>query len=296
MDEPVRAFPDRAPPPRVTVICIVYNGERFLQEALDSVLAQSFRDFELIVVDDGSSDASGAIAEEYARRDPGRVVALSHPGGANRGMSASRNLGLAHARGEYLCFIDSDDVWRTAKLAEQVRLLDAMPEVGMLCGRVNYWRSWTGGRDRLIPTGPPCGGILSPPDTLLAIYPLGSTHAPCPSDVMVRCALARAVGGFEDAFTGMFEDQVFFAKLYLTVPVLFSREVWLEYRQHPGSSMVETFRSGSYAAARRRFLDWLASYLADGSGSAPIRAAIARARRDLERPLLTRLRRRLIGR
>jgi hypothetical protein len=105
-------------------------------------------------------------------------------------------------------------------------------------------------------------------------------------------------GGFEDAFTGMFEDQVFFAKLYLAAPVLFSGEVWLDYRQHPDSSVAEAFRSGSYATARRRFLDWLPSHLADCSGPERdrIETAIARARRDLDRPLLARIRRRIVGR
>jgi glycosyltransferase involved in cell wall biosynthesis len=296
VDPPARAFPEQALPPRVTVICIVYNGERFLREAIESVLGQSFRDFELIIVDDGSSDASGSIAREYGG-DCARIFPVAHAGGANRGMSSSRNLGLAQARGEYLCFIDSDDVWRTDKLADQVRLLDAMPEVGMVCGRVNYWRSWAGGRDRLIPTGPRRGGIMRPPDTLIALYPLGRAHAPCPSDVMVRCGLARMAGGFEDAFTGMFEDQVFFSKLYLAAPVLFSGEVWLDYRQHPDSSVAEAFRSGSYATARRRFLDWLPSHLADCSGPERdrIETAIARARRDLDHPLLARIRRRIVG-
>jgi glycosyltransferase involved in cell wall biosynthesis len=128
--------------PRVSVIAIFFNEERFLAEAVESVLAQDFADHELLLVDDGSSDASTRIAQGYAAKRPGQVHYLEHPGHANRGMSATRNLGLAHAKGEYVAFIDADDRWRAGKLREQVALLDAHPEVGLLCGQVNYWRSW----------------------------------------------------------------------------------------------------------------------------------------------------------
>ncbi|MGN6499645.1 MAG: glycosyltransferase family 2 protein [Tsuneonella sp.] len=304
MGSSARAFqttePDSRPSDRrrVSVVCIFFDGEDFLSEAIDSVLRQSLTDFELILVDDGSSDASGAIARKYADRDPARTRLLTHPGCVNRGMSASRNLGLARAAGEFVCFIDADDVWRPDKLRDQVELLDAHPEAGMVCGRVNYWSSWSGGLDRLVATGPRRGGTTTPPCTLLELYPLGTDHAPCPSDVMVRRELIDAVGRFEEEFTGMFEDQAFFAKVYLAAPVLFVGDVWLDYRQHPASSVAESFGSGTYAAHRRGFLDWLAGYVAsrevDRRGE--IEAAIARARRDLERPLAARIRRRLTGR
>src|SRR5690349_17341742 len=87
--------------PRVSVICIFFEAQRYFAEAIDSVLAQDFDDFELLLVDDGSSDASSEIAKGYARLQPERVRFLEHPNHANRGMSATRNLGLRHARGEY---------------------------------------------------------------------------------------------------------------------------------------------------------------------------------------------------
>jgi glycosyltransferase involved in cell wall biosynthesis len=86
--------------PRVSVIAIFFNEERFLAEAVESVLAQDFADRELLLVDDGSSDAITRIAQDYALRHPGKVRYLEHAGHANRGMSATRNLGLSQARGE----------------------------------------------------------------------------------------------------------------------------------------------------------------------------------------------------
>lgn len=91
--------------PKISIIIPVYNVERYLRECIDSVLAQNFADFECLLIDDGSSDGSGAICDDYARRDP-RFRVFHQP---NSGVSAARNLGLSLAQGEYLAFIDSDD-------------------------------------------------------------------------------------------------------------------------------------------------------------------------------------------
>ena len=91
--------------PRVSIVVPVYNVERYLGACLDSVLRQTFGDFELICVDDGSTDGSSAILAEYAARDR-RVKVITQ---ANAGLSAARNAGISMATGEYICFIDSDD-------------------------------------------------------------------------------------------------------------------------------------------------------------------------------------------
>ena len=263
--------------PRVSVICIFFNAERFLAEAIESVLAQDFQDFELILADDGSSDRSSGIALDYALRDPGRVRYVEHEDHANRGMSAARNLGLAHARGEFVAFIDADDRWRRGKIGGQLAVFDAQPDAGMVCGTVNYWSSWAGGKDRLIPTGRPIDGVSKPPETLLILYPLGFADAPCPSDVMIRRSVVERVGGFEERFTGSYEDQAFFVKVYLAAPVYFSSNVWLDYRRHEASSMATTLREGGYRRARGDFLEWLAGFLA--SHDIPARKRVERALR-----------------
>ena len=285
--------------PLVTAITIFLDEERFLAEAIDSVLAQDGVSFELLLVDDGSSDGSTALALDYARRHPEFVRYLEHEGHANKRQSATRNLGLAHARGEYVAFIDADDRWRPGKLAEQVALLDRMPDVGMVCGVVNYWSSWDGGVDRLVPTGSRRDVVLRPSHTSLALYPLGSGDSPCPSDLMVRRALVEDIGGFEDGFTDdttvLYEDQGFFAKIFLRTPVYFSSRTWLDYRQHADSCVAGIAPSDRYRESRRHFLDWFAGYLErrEPAGKAEVLRAIRAARRDLVLPRpLARLRRR----
>ena len=277
--------------PRVSVITIFYNGERYFAEAIESVLRQSYRDFELLLVDDGSSDGSTEMARRYEQRHPGRVRYLEHPGHANRGMSATRNLGLANALGEFVAFIDADDRWHPDKLAEQLEIMERHPEVAAVCGSVCYWRSWAGGTDVDIPTGHVRDRLVPPPEASLALYPLGKAAAPCPSDLMLRRDVVVTLGGFEEHFTGprqMYEDQGFLAKLYLAAPVYFASNVWLDYRQHDDSVVSTVKRDGGVAEVRHYFLRWLESYLAGRSETADARvhSALARALRPYRHPLL----------
>ena len=101
-------------------------------------------------------------------------------------MSTSRNLGIEHARGTYLAFIDADDVWRPEKLAEQLAVMREHGGLGMVCGAVNYWSSWAGGEDTIVPTGHVWNRPLAPPEASLALYPLGRAAAPCPSATHLR--------------------------------------------------------------------------------------------------------------
>jgi len=110
--------------PRVSVVMPVYNGERFIAEAMKSVLSSEFRDWELLVLDDGSTDRSVAVARRVADGDARvRVMELPHAG-----IAATRNAGLAHARAEYIANLDSDDAMFPHRLALQVAYLDAHPE------------------------------------------------------------------------------------------------------------------------------------------------------------------------
>src|SRR5215203_3938514 len=128
----------------VSSVMIFLNAEKFIEEAIESVFAQTYDNWELLLVDDGSSDDSSQIALRYAERYPERVRYLEHPGHQNRGMSASRNLGVSQAKGEYIALLDADDVWLPRTLEQQAIILDSHPEAGMVYGSAQYWYGWTG--------------------------------------------------------------------------------------------------------------------------------------------------------
>src|SRR5215207_10417359 len=96
--------------PTVSVIMIFFNLETFLKEAIESVRAQTYEDWELLLIDDGSIDGSSSIALDFAKLDQKKVRYFEHSDHTNRGMSASRNLGIANAKGTYITFLDGDDV------------------------------------------------------------------------------------------------------------------------------------------------------------------------------------------
>jgi len=255
-----------SPTPRVSVIIIFLDPGEFLREAVESVFAQSYGTWELLLVDDGSTDGSTDYARREAAREPGRVRYLEHEAHRNRGMSASRNLGIAHARGEYLAFLDADDVWLPHKLERQVDVLDSRSDAAMVYGAPINWYSWTGEpadleRDEVPALHAPLDTTLAPPELFLMLL-AGEAPPPWPSDVLVRRAAADAVGGFEDAFRGMYEDQAFFAKLLLRYPAIASSECSMRYRQHPGSCYTTAKRTGKHRRARHFYLRWLRRHLA----------------------------------
>ncbi len=112
--------------PKVTVLIPVYNRERFVDEAIRSVMEQDFDDFELLLVEGGSTDRTPEVLEMWKKRDR-RVVVVTTP--TREGISAALNLGLAHARGKYVARLDSDDLMMPRRLAEQAAVLDAHSEV-----------------------------------------------------------------------------------------------------------------------------------------------------------------------
>lgn len=249
--------------PTVSVTIIFLNGGPYLEEAIASVFAQTFADWELLLVDDGSTDESTAIARRFEQEHPGKVRYLEHPGHENRGMSAARNLGIRHSRGRYIAFLDADDTWYPYKLAEQVPIMEAHPEVAMVYGPMELWYSWSGraedaGRDFHQPLGHPENSIVPPPNLLLAFL---RDELHIPSGILIRPEVIAEVGGFEDEFRASYEDVVFHCKVGLRHPVFASSQCWFRYRQHPQSCDQIQKQSGTHRGHRLRYLDWLESYM-----------------------------------
>lgn len=111
--------------PLVSVIMPVYNTEKYVQSAIDSVLAQTFEDFELLIIDDAGTDASIALCRAYT---DARIRIVSQ---ANRGLAGARNTGIREARGQFIALLDSDDLWETEKLERHVQHLWTSPQVGI---------------------------------------------------------------------------------------------------------------------------------------------------------------------
>jgi glycosyltransferase involved in cell wall biosynthesis len=265
-------------PGLVSIVVPIFNSDRFLGEALDSVLAQSYQQWELLLVDDGSTDESPEIAKRYARLSPGRIFYLEHPEHRNSGTCTSRNLGVRRSRGEFVALLDSDDIWLPEKLEQQVEMMQTHPEIGLVCGPSIYFEEGEIGGERIPPLAPP--GVYLPPGLIGHLPPVGVTEAPCPSSFLMRRELLDTVGGFEECFdpSSPFEDQAFLAKVYLRTPVLISDKCWTRYRCHSASCCGRAKIDGSECRRRIFYFEWLRNHLREsGIEDAGMSSALRRA-------------------
>jgi glycosyltransferase involved in cell wall biosynthesis len=278
----------------VSVIIIFLDAEAFLREAIDSVFAQDYRDWELLLVNDGSTDASTSIARETAARHSDKVFYLDHPGHENRGMSASRNRGLQEARGEYVAFLDADDVWLPGKLREQVALFEEHPRAAMVYGRTEIWWSWTNkpsesGRDHMLELGVTPDTLVEPPTLALRLLE-NKVQSPTTCNAIIRTGTVSRLGGFQEAFRGMFEDHAFFLKLCLREAVYVSGRSWAKYRQHSRSCCAMAEARGIAWEARRPLLHWLKAYCgAEGIHDPGVLSAVRRELLPYDHPTVHRL-------
>ena len=251
--------------PLVSAIIIFLNAEKFIEEAIESVITQTYSNWELLLVDDGSTDSSSELALQYARKHSAKIRYFDHHRHQNKGMSASRNLGIANAFGEYVAFIDADDVWLDTKLETQVTIMEANPEAAMTYGTSLYWYSWTGNpadkkRDHKPDIGVQPDTLIQPP-TLLPLHLTGKAAVPCPCSSLFRRDALKKFGGLENSFRTMYEDQVLFAKVCLRAPVFVSGACLDRYRQHLDSVCSVAAQSGELIEARLIYLNWLEGYL-----------------------------------
>jgi glycosyltransferase involved in cell wall biosynthesis len=203
--------------PKVSVIIPTYNRLPMLKEAVESVLAQDFEDFELIVVDDGSTDGTVDEITRYG----GRVKLLQHK--ENRGVSAARNSGILHARGKYIGFLDSDDLWVKGKLKTQVNFLDENPQYP-LCYTDEIWIRRGKRVNPMVKHAKFSGWILEKCLPLCIISP---------SSALMRKTLFSKVGLFDEALP-VCEDYDLWLRVSVRFPIFFiNKKLIVKRGGHP---------------------------------------------------------------
>ena len=280
--------------PKISVAIVFRNGENFLAEAVASVFAQTFGEWELVLVDDGSTDASAGYAEALAAREP-RVRCLTFPGRANRGLAAGRALGAEAARGEYLLFLDHDDLLYPEALATLAAALDAQPRAAAAFAGVRYWAF---DPDGAAPEGElryrRFAGRRVPGRWLLRDLLLSDARHPATCSSLFRRAAwlaARGAGGGGgeggEAWPEMYEDTALLFRLLAAHDACLVGEVLAAYRMHSGSMSHAAQAAGSFdpvgaSADRLRLLEWSRANVAlDPLSRAVLGWAIWRARRAL---------------
>jgi len=205
-------------PPRVSVVMSVYNGERYLVQAIDSILNQTFADFEFIIINDGSTDGSADILRAY---DDPRLRIIEQ---ANVGLTRSLNRGIALAQGEYIARMDDDDISLPERLARQVAFLNTRPEIGVVgsaCRIIDELngREW-------VQRVPLSDEELS--RALIRGNPVVHTS------VMMRKSVLRAVGGYNEAYPYS-QDYELWVRLATHTRLANLPEVLVVHRHHWGT-------------------------------------------------------------
>jgi len=188
--------------PRVTVVIPTYNRRDLVREAIASVTAQSYPDFEVIVVDDGSDDGTAEVVQQFA--------GVQYVYQQNRGVSAARNVGVARARGELIAFLDSDDLWQPHKLAHQVALFEQYPDV-QICQTDEIWVR-NGVRVNPHHKHRKAGGDIFARSLELCLV--------SPSAAMLRRVLFERLGGFDETLPAC-EDYDLWLRISARWPVPF---------------------------------------------------------------------------
>lgn len=280
------------PTPAVSVVLPVHDTPAaFLREAIDSVRAQREVAWEAVIVMDATTTTCAALADAAAEDDPGRIRVVGQVGGTPLGASAARNLGIANSRGAVLGFLDADDMYEPDALATRLHVLEEHPEVAMVYGTTVYWHQWNVAsrtKDHVPALGVPPGSVHPPPALVTRILD-GSAAIPPPCSILVRRWAIDAVGGFDESFPGLYDDQVFYARLALRFSLLADGHVLDRYRQHP-ESMTARASQAREREARARFLTWLETEaLKTGVDDVALPRVIAHERWKLRHPRLARV-------
>lgn len=245
--------------PRVSVVVPAFNAAPYIGETLASVVSQSLDDWELTVVDDGSTDGSADIAAEWTRRDA-RVKLVRQ---ANRGVAAARNAGLGASEdaSEYLLFLDADDCLESAMLERMTGHLDGHPDVGMAhCGYTlvdgqgrrmeSHGEPWT---PRWVPSGRSVRKLRpDEPDTpFVSVFCLAAI---VPSLVLFRRSAYRMTPGWDEGFGQPFEDTNLFLHVALVSRIHHLPEPLVRHRRHGTQSTANLEHLGSQE--RRLYARW----------------------------------------
>jgi len=215
-------------PPRVSVIMPVFNGESYLAASIGSAAAQTLPPFEMIVVDDGSSDGSVALAERLETPFPKRVLRV-----ANGGQSRARNIAAGMAGGDYLAFLDHDDIWHREHLARLLAPLEADPGLGWAYSDIDEMDhdAQLVHRNLLRTLNP---AVEHPKTSLYNL--LSADMFIFPSAAVVRTLAFRAVGGFDERLAGYEDDDLFLRLFRAGWSNVFLPDSLVRYRRHLSSS------------------------------------------------------------
>lgn len=245
---------------KVSVVIPLYNARDVIAETIKSVLAQTWTDYEILVVDDGSQDGSGEVVQTFGDR-------IRYIRQENTGVAGARNRGIEESHGEYIALLDHDDLWHPTKLEKQVACLEKQKHVGMVVTDVMHIDQ----PGNEVGEG---GSAYNPRERFYKLFVQG--YVPTPSSTMIRRSILDAVGRFDEAFRSAgLDDHELWPRIaaacdiaHVPEPLTYHRrrtikppEIALEHRRLLVSKLLDRF--GNEPAKRRYAIQEQARYCCD---------------------------------
>lgn len=248
--------------PLVSVIITFLNEEKFLEEAIKSVLHQQYTNWNLLLIDNGATDKSTDIALRYAFTGQGKITYYEHRSYGDKRLTPRRHHVVKKATGDLIAYLNAGDVWLPGKLSEQVEIFLQNPGIGMVAEASDYWYAWEDQSyaNIKVTVGVNQDKVYTPPQLLSALYPLGKGAAPRPSSLMVTKEAIEKAGNFEDLFLNelpVYEYQAFLSMIFLHEKVFISSACNNLYRQRQGSPGSMVFTGAEHHRVHAAFLQWL---------------------------------------
>ena len=250
--------------PLVSVVVPLYNGGKYIESTLTSILSQSYDHYEILVVNDGSTDDGPAKVSTRLEKFPGRIQLLNHPDRGNHGIAASRNLGILNARGTFVAFIDQDDLWLPERLERQVQSLQRFPEAALVYAKCTFVDQ-QGIEKHLRGIHRTYGkGVAGEPQNVFSKL-IKEDFIPNLT-VLVRKSCLERVGLLDEGPRYEYEDWLLLSKLAFFYKVIFIPEVLAKWRMHNSNYSAYIFETGRLSYAEEHYTVALFSFLINQQG------------------------------
>ena len=243
----------------VSVVVPLYNGAKYIESTLMSILSQSYNNYEILVVDDGSTDDGPARVSRLLEQFPGRILLFTHPDRGNHWIAASRNLAIQNAHGTYVAFVDQDDLWLPEKLERQVEALQRFPEAAFVYAKAAFIDQQ--GSEKLV-SGlhlTEGRGVSGKPQNVFGKL-IKENFIPTLTVLAKKSCLER-VGLLDEGPRYEYEDWLLLSKLAFFYKVIFIPEVLSKYRVHNSNYSSYLFDTGLFYHAEEHYTVTLFSFL-----------------------------------
>lgn len=244
----------------VSIIIPCHNSAKHLSECLESILMQEYRDYEVILVNDCSTDNTLQLAKNYSLLD--KRISVTHTSETEKtGASFARNKGFSLSKGKYIVYLDSDDIWLPGTLKKLVNLIEINNTAGWVIGNSLYFTDNRYNSNSYYSSSYDFREGLYDEYSLILSFISKFYQTPVPGATIIKREVIEKIGGWENLFKKNYTDQALYAKILCITKTFVTHDILLLYRQHEKSSTNTSIKNGELHKNEVKYFEWLIHYL-----------------------------------